>query len=597
MLWTITDDSTKKHEENDCNEVFMEDDEDAFSDAGELNCSDDLFKSKTDKQPNKTVHCSDNRSETAGKTSVTETVPSKRFPVRVSPRLWQKQNKQTGQTNTGISNKPTNPVNKPHEVSVGINSTGCGVVEGGRALDVKDGKGVQGAELDDTWSDEELFEEDSFIIKATQIPEDIKMFNSPVFYNNKRKLSNNGDQPKSKQLRSSFQLEDGNNNKTDNAGKKSFTGLQEKGRPLFSTVPSSNFRPSTTASTNITVSAGPVTLVTTSTLSSRQFTQQQSHSNNGPKTCSSNRPAATSSAFGNVAKINNFKKHNSFSGSGLQSQSMSYANCRKRSLSGDFQKQEPSGKSIIQPGINRFSVNSASRSCAVSTYTRPTGVITTSVTSRPPARPVYSKTPVSCKAATVTKPAYNFSKGVANTTVQKAISSGINISKETVKRVTCRSAAKAVIPEKNSDFDTSLSDDLLCQLAEPDEVLDSQICSDERTVCTKVSNLSCTVSTVLPQTKTASKQSCVLRTTTSTCVASSNTVTAEPTLLSCRQSTQARQFKFRDSQKQLGAVAKSVLPQKGNPATTKTPLPVKTSHQQQAVKIAQTGMYRLKPKY
>ena len=70
---------------------------------------------------------------------------------------------------------------------------------------------------DATWSDEELFD-DSFIIKATQFPETLKTFNSPLI-GMKRKQSEDGLPSKSKSPRYSFQLHpktDMNSNKFNN---------------------------------------------------------------------------------------------------------------------------------------------------------------------------------------------------------------------------------------------------------------------------------------------------------------------------------------------------------------------------------------------
>ena len=70
---------------------------------------------------------------------------------------------------------------------------------------------------DGTWSDEELFD-DSFIIKATQFPETLKTFNSPLI-GMKRKQSEDGLPSKSKSPRYSFQLHpktDINSNKFNN---------------------------------------------------------------------------------------------------------------------------------------------------------------------------------------------------------------------------------------------------------------------------------------------------------------------------------------------------------------------------------------------
>ena len=71
---------------------------------------------------------------------------------------------------------------------------------------------------DATWSDDELFEEDSFIIKATQFPETIKSFNSPVF-GVKRKQPGDCMPNRTKSPRYSFQLDVKTNrvvNKVDN---------------------------------------------------------------------------------------------------------------------------------------------------------------------------------------------------------------------------------------------------------------------------------------------------------------------------------------------------------------------------------------------
>ena len=71
---------------------------------------------------------------------------------------------------------------------------------------------------DATWSDDELFEEDSFIIKATQFPETIKSFNSPVF-GVKRKQPGDCMANRTKSPRYSFQLDVKTNrvvNKVDN---------------------------------------------------------------------------------------------------------------------------------------------------------------------------------------------------------------------------------------------------------------------------------------------------------------------------------------------------------------------------------------------
>ena len=71
----------------------------------------------------------------------------------------------------------------------------------------KDGVVEQLDKSDATWSDDELFEEDSFIIKATQLPETIKSFNSPVFGIKRKQFEDSNVSSKTKSPRYSCQLD------------------------------------------------------------------------------------------------------------------------------------------------------------------------------------------------------------------------------------------------------------------------------------------------------------------------------------------------------------------------------------------------------
>ncbi|WAR19183.1 hypothetical protein MAR_001021 [Mya arenaria] len=132
-----------------------------------LNVSGDLFDTTKVEKPS------------VGNAPVkTENHWANKVPVRVSPRLQKKIEVKTG-TNV------ISPIDANFE----------NVVQGASKISTDVLNCAQTDVNEDDWSDDELFEEDSFIIKATQIPGEEKNFNSPVF-GIKRKSSNATDLPK-----------------------------------------------------------------------------------------------------------------------------------------------------------------------------------------------------------------------------------------------------------------------------------------------------------------------------------------------------------------------------------------------------------------
>ena len=242
---------------------------------------------------------------------------------------------------------------------------------------------------DATWSDDELFEEDSFIIKATQFPETIKSFNSPVF-GVKRKQPGDCMPNRTKSPRYSFQLDVKTNrvvNKVDNvnviktrtaASVSGVVGKPPKGpaanvRSLSAcdskTKQNQNSadtyqRSKTSCATDMTRTMVPTKNSTVESMSvkTRSFTnsfKSSVDSGNSSKHLSSNNskmPNLTNSAkvisgTGNLnvefkteptQKFSSFKKHNSFNGSENVTASLS----RQRSYSGSNKSGETYGTDL-----------------------------------------------------------------------------------------------------------------------------------------------------------------------------------------------------------------------------------------------------------
>lgn len=329
--------------------------------------------------------------------------------------------------------------------------------------------------FEDTWSDDDLFDEDSFIVKATQMPEKCAKFVSPVF-GTKRKSSGDNEAPKSKTSRFTFQLDD-----SDIKGSK-FSHEKLSGLHSVQTRPpnvqgrsnKNDYSQATKTKTNITNTKPPVfrpvvnsstsSVVNSSasTLSSGLYNRPISFSSSiMPKHSS---PKIYQSKPADSDSRGLFKKHNSFSGQDIPNLN---ATSRRRSVSGGNCSTMPSKPdlrngwkpSVIGPNGKR-------------TNTTNSDVTNKSVT------PVYqnqTKLVTSCVSNSVNSSvARNEMKQVnkncmSNSTADTVSSSGI----------------QGFYKKKLNDsgFDTSISDDLLCQLAEPDDLLDSIVL--ESTICGK----------------------------------------------------------------------------------------------------------------
>ena len=236
---------------------------------------------------------------------------------------------------------------------------------------------------DATWSDDELFEEDSFIIKATQFPETIKSFNSPVF-GVKRKQPGDCMPNRTKSPRYSFQLDVKTNrvgNKVDSVnviktrGAASVSGVVGKppkgpaagGRSLSAcdskTKQNQNSADTyqtskTSCATDMTCTMVPTKNSTGGSMSvkTRSFTnsfKSSVDSGNSSKHLSLNNSkmpnlpnsAKIISGTGNLnvefkteptQKFSSFKKHNSFNGS----ENVTTSSSRQRSYSGSNKSGE-----------------------------------------------------------------------------------------------------------------------------------------------------------------------------------------------------------------------------------------------------------------
>ena len=553
VCFTVDED---EEPENGVGELYSENSEDLLSDTDVLNCSDDLFESAADNHSSTVNIIKDIESDK--KTAVREIVQTSRNPVRVSPRLRLK----IGQANWTSVSKHSTEVHKSsgkdnllsnsatvNSVSHTSNIKPVGHVVGGNESEVNT------SQDDDTWSDDELFEEDSFIVKATQIPEDLKTFSSPVFTTSKRKSTNIVDEPKTKYSRTTFQLGSDSNSKTTTCtNQKPFTCLEQKVQPITSTGLSAfslNKKTNTTVTSNskssFPVSTSAITVLSKPVTQPSTFNPTNKVNNNSGFYNTGFRPySSTGVAPSNVVKSHNFKKHNSFSGPVSQNQKNSTTNARKRSLSGDFREQDLLEKS----GSNKTCINNANQKTqqtpACGTYfipatTRQSNVnsaVTCVVAPRPPVRPVYSKTTTGCVSSTVSASRNYTSKAVNNT--YKTVSSYTlgNVRPGASSNHTRKT--KAETPVKNGDFDTSLSDDLLCQLAEPDEVLDSQICAAVTTTSAGITTLTSTITT---KANLSGKSNCV-QTNKSILVSSSAVVPPKPIASNSKKPVPTRQFRF-----------------------------------------------------
>ncbi|XP_052770254.1 mucin-5AC-like isoform X2 [Mya arenaria] len=494
-----------------------------------LNVSGDLFDTTKVEKPS------------VGNAPVkTENHWANKVPVRVSPRLQKKIEVKTG-TNV------ISPIDANFE----------NVVQGASKISTDVLNCAQTDVNEDDWSDDELFEEDSFIIKATQIPGEEKNFNSPVF-GIKRKSSNATDLPKSKISRFTFKL-DSHNTKTSTTVRSTssnYTNIQSKPKPLplstTSSVPShpigltkstyvqqyarpgssntvtstrsslphaiirvndsvlasprtaQNFYPKPAGQSNLNHSrtvrnlnssvVGPSSQMSSSnssrTFASKQIIPNQSSSGamssnvynstklsqNSPSSCSLNRS-------------NSFKKHNSFSGPGNAGPATQ--STRKRSISGSDEKfqvqQTVSTASAIQPSARPGnSCNTISKTGAYSvTNNQNNANRLSSGTQNPQSfqHGIWGQKVVTSvqKLPSRMVAAQSASKSFATKVSSVRTSSVVSTSSVSVLTTPVLAKVRAVgktVNSMNSSFDTSLSDDLLFQLAEPDDLLDTQMEQD-----------------------------------------------------------------------------------------------------------------------
>ncbi|KAL4237424.1 hypothetical protein ACF0H5_002141 [Mactra antiquata] len=374
---------------------------------------------------------------------------------------------------------------------------------------------------DETWSDDDLFDEDSFIVKATQIPVNNNVkFVSPVL-GNKRKSSCDNIAPKCKTSRYSFQLGNDNddtrtkpihNNAFDLDSKKKLnqcallnsantsndneTKPLSKKPPVFPPNPNSSwaFKKSETSSTpgqlsNHIVSVNSNIDRKSSTASSslknppyrsNPVLNVQDFVHNVPKqslsstakhhtsstyhlkssSVNNTRSSSISTANANNAKFL-FKKHNSFSGPDM---SCSNSLSRRRSVSGGSCSTMPN-KANINNHLKPSVIGSSSVKNGNKTNTSNTTTIVNQSNSLCPQ-----------KSSTLSK-SLNSSNNIINKQGNEnrlTVSSSPGFSSSGVEGFYKKKL-------NDSGFDTSISDDLLCQLAEPDDVLDSVVV--DRTVC------------------------------------------------------------------------------------------------------------------
>ncbi|XP_052273598.1 serine-rich adhesin for platelets-like isoform X2 [Dreissena polymorpha] len=389
-----------------------------------------------------------------------------------------------------------------------------------------------GVHSDEDWSDDDLFEEDSFIIKATQLPARDR---TPTVFRLKRKSSNAGEVPKSKVSRYSFQLEDKKAAASStNLSSNRFTALQSMTKTASAVLASSSSKPNAVtqshASSVVSSKAGVVisrtvakpaiskpsalphsiikindsvlasprpaqnfysnrgnqsTVTRSESRTVRNLSSQignttssstsvthtgvtysgvthtgQSISNkastyNTVHPCSTIWPTTNSHQALNAQSLlnrsNSFKKHNSFTATDKDSSAAQ--NARRRSISG---------------GDNSYPNNSAGVGTRMS-YP---------LNTNPPCQTYTAQ-----KAGILNNTQSRFQN---KTNVQSRIAGNVSVFNSiNSSSISSFSSAIASSPQNkdltvmnssllNSTFDTSLSDELLCTLAEPDEFLDSQ---------------------------------------------------------------------------------------------------------------------------
>lgn len=615
---------------------------------GVLDCSDDLFESDKEDRSKRAVS-SDNK---CGKSESVLNVLGKKPPVRVSPRQKVGKEKEQG----GYRFSKENVCDNDNEFSCDKKLSDKFAKDSIGTKAGVDDAGIDGDE--ETWSDDELFEEDSFIVKATQIPEDVKIFVSPVF-SIKRKHSNLGDQPKCKYSRFSFQLGDDNNNRDS----QKFTTLQEKAKPSGNELVTTSAKVKPVCSTaqqksstgcKALPSASRSSLVNSNQLLGNRITRQTSGkcgpvgSNRNLSTRSS-APNSSSTAkipqpicakrvnistgcahkplfnsttvvsgnaisdtnCGSNSKVSVFRKHCSFSGP--DSPKQGNLNTRKRSISGDFEKttnvagQTLQGSTVASTGTSKgyhtahsvhkppavasgrggtsktWSSYSVARSSKCTQQANTGSVSTTVVTARPPSGPA-------CTNSTMAKSSW--ARGSSNQSSEfkwgsKSKNATTSTNKQPInKNLGSRTVQRAATPGKSSDFDTSLTDDLLCQLAEPDELLESQVCPDP-TLVTVNKSVSCSTPVIFamsePKQSTASAIVTSLgNSITTPCVTKTCGVgvsTQSRAAFPSQTFGHGRQFRFRTSQRSVprtGAVPVPVCTQASRTATTVTVSSVNT---------------------
>ncbi|XP_045187407.2 uncharacterized protein LOC123545160 isoform X2 [Mercenaria mercenaria] len=343
------DEGEEKRDGDD--ELFLLEEEESTK---QHNCSDDLFNSESNDVEVKTTRSSSRHLE------------QKNTKVEIKNKSEEDRNSCARSNNSSSKSKDQ-----------ALDSKTCENAESCDTIDNQTDKKTEDAEED--WSDDELFEEDSFIVKATQVSTEVKKFVSPVF-GMKRKSSVEGGLPKSKCSRYSFQLgaDDGKDNQKDSATEK-FTYLQSKktesgcsshsrgnvnsvSKPcahnsmvtksdnrkpavyqsvLSSRASCSNMKPNTGVQV-FSSCANPMPINGANNNQNMPLTRQRTctssnyvNSNCRVPIVSKPTNTQTSSTFTNLT----FKKHNSFSGTGSQN----LVSSRRRSVSGDKQAELGTG--------------------------------------------------------------------------------------------------------------------------------------------------------------------------------------------------------------------------------------------------------------
>ena len=224
---------------------------------------------------------------------------------------------------------------------------------------------------DATWSDDELFEEDSFIIKATQFPESLKSFNSPIL-GVKRKTLEDNTSSKSKSPRYSFQIDaktDLNSNKVVSVNSNLRQSAMLKS---VSAVSGDIGKPPTGMSKHVTsgnsanTKRAPCTAKAACLKLHDKLKNPNSGNNSASKSHAQNVPLQTSCAtfHANKGALTLDSSVSSLTNSCMQTKSKQFANSRcQKSSSGPFNADSVSE---ICTYTAKSSLNSASTSVTVS---------------------------------------------------------------------------------------------------------------------------------------------------------------------------------------------------------------------------------------